>query len=445
MRLPLCILTAPAAAAAALGGNNNLQQPLAVKPSTIPSLGFGTWNLDKSNVTQAVSAALQAGYRHLDCATIYGNQKEVGKGIADGLKKAGVNRTDVWITSKLWNDHHNPNLVQQALDQTLSDLGLDYLDLWLMHWPVASSADGTKLDYLHAWHAMEKLHQTNKLRNIGVSNFSPAQLKDIIQNSDTKPAVHQFEMHPYLPQQDWVATHEALGIAVTAYSPFANTNPTYNSGHDDPPFLLKNTDMVAIADERGCTTAQVALVWGMSRGYSVIPKSSHLDHIKENFGALGCKLHRGDLDRIDALSDKYLKRFNNPSKSYGVKLFDGLQDSLPAYIILDNHGLHTKQANVKNASIRKNPSLPPYPSTRSPISSATHHIPSTKSPILNPLSFLTPTTLHLHPYSFNTHTLTWRSSPNLHRPRISGEKSQRICYSNEKSSCIQRVAPVWGP
>lgn len=108
MKPPLCILTAPAAAAAvaavaALGGNN-LQQPLAVKPSTIPSLGFGTWNLDESNVTEAVSAALEAGYRHIDCATIYGNQKEVGKGIADGLKKAGVNRTDVWITSKLWND-----------------------------------------------------------------------------------------------------------------------------------------------------------------------------------------------------------------------------------------------------------------------------------------------------------------------------------------------------
>lgn len=108
MRLPLYILSAPAAAAAvaaaaALGGNN-LQLPLAVKPSTIPSLGFGTWNLDKSNVTEAVSAALEAGYRHIDCATIYGNQKEVGKGIADGLKKAGVNRTDIWITSKLWND-----------------------------------------------------------------------------------------------------------------------------------------------------------------------------------------------------------------------------------------------------------------------------------------------------------------------------------------------------
>lgn len=173
---------------------------------------------------------------------------------------------------------------------------------------------------------MEKLHKTYKLRNIGVSNFSPAQLKDLIYNSVTKPAVHQFEIHPYLPQADWIADHNTLGIAVTAYSPFANTNPTYKPGDDDPPFLLTNTDMLAIAVERGCTTAQVALVWGMSRGYSVIPKSSHVDHIKENLGALKCKLHDGDLDRIDALSDRYLKRFNNPSKGYGVKLFEGLQD-----------------------------------------------------------------------------------------------------------------------
>lgn len=174
---------------------------------------------------------------------------------------------------------------------------------------------------------MSKLHQTPKLRNIGISNFSPAQLKDLIANSTAKPSVHQFELHPYLPQTQWIDEHKALGIAVTAYSPFANTNPTYTPNDDDPPFLLTNADMLAIAAERGCTTAQVALVWGMSRGYSVIPKASRGDHIKENFGALECKLRDGDLDRIDALSERYLKRFNNPSEGFGVKLFEGLQDS----------------------------------------------------------------------------------------------------------------------
>ncbi|KAL8832889.1 MAG: hypothetical protein Q9170_004691 [Blastenia crenularia] len=316
-----------AVVAVAALGNDDFQQPLAITPSTIPLLGFGTWNLDKSNASEAVSTALQVGYRHLDCATIYGNQKEVGKGIADGLNKTGLKRSDVWITSKLWNDHHDPALVEEALDETLSDLGLAYLDLWLMHWPVGSSQGQNKLDYLEAWHGMERMHQTNKLRNIGVSNFSPAQLKDLIENSDTKPAVHQFEAHPYLPQSKWIDAHKTLGITVTAYSPFANTNPTYKPGEDDPPLLLTNLDMLAIAAERGCTTAQVALVWGMSRGTSVIPKSSHVNHINENFGSLKCKLQDGDLDRIDALSEEYLKRFNNPSKGYGVKLFDGLEDS----------------------------------------------------------------------------------------------------------------------
>ncbi|KAL8899295.1 MAG: hypothetical protein Q9207_006272 [Kuettlingeria erythrocarpa] len=333
MRLNLWILTssASASAVAALGvGGSDLQQPLFSQPSKIPPLGFGTWNLDPSNVTEAVSAALQAGYRHIDCAKAYNNQEAVGKGIADGLKKTGLKRSDIWITSKLWNDHHNSSaLVSEALDWTLVELGLGYLDLWLMHWPVGTDADGnTNLDYLEQ---MERLHGTTKLRHIGVSNFSPAQLQDIIQNSDAKPAVHQFEIHPYLPQTDWIDFHRTHGIAVTAYSPFANTNPTYKSGDDDddddPPLLLKNRDMRAIAAERGCTTAQVALVWGMSRGYSVIPKSSHVDYIKENFGALECKLNGGDLDRIDGLSKRYLKRFNNPSRDYGVKLFEGLEDS----------------------------------------------------------------------------------------------------------------------
>ncbi|KAL8692091.1 MAG: hypothetical protein Q9218_002820 [Villophora microphyllina] len=324
---PLTIATAAAAVAAF--ASSDLQQPLTFAVSKIPYHGFGTWNLDKSNVSEAVSAAIQTGYRHLDCATAYGNQKEVGKGIADGLKKTNLTRSDIWVTSKLWNSHHEPKLVVEALQQTLVDLGLEYLDLWLMHWPVSTSPKTGKneLGYLGAWHAMEKLHETDQLRNIGVSNFSPNQLKDLIDHSTTKPAVHQFEIHPYLPQTTFIEYHKELGIEVTAYSPFANTNPTYTPQPNDPPFLLTNLDMLAIAAERECTTAQVALVWGWSRGYSVIPKSSHLNHIKENFGAIDCHLEKEDMDRIDRLSDKYLKRFNNPSNGWGVKLYEGLQDA----------------------------------------------------------------------------------------------------------------------
>ncbi|KAL9027886.1 MAG: hypothetical protein Q9196_003658 [Gyalolechia fulgens] len=310
------------------------QQPLTTDFSTIPLLGFGTWNLDRSNASEVVSAALQTGYRHIDCATIYGNQKEVGKGIADGLNKTGLKRSDIWVTSKLWNDHHDPALVPEALDQALTELGLEYLDLWLMHWPVASSHGTNKLDYLDAWHAMERLHQTSssKLRRIGVSNFSPRQLHRLIASSPTRPFLHQFEAHPYLPQSDWIRTHRAHGIAVTAYSPLANTNPTYGDAADVPPPLLANPDLRAIAAARGCTAAQVALAWGMARGTAVIPKSAHRERIRENFGARGCGLGDGDLERIDGVSGRFRKRFNNPSESYGVRLFEGLEDSEPAKV-----------------------------------------------------------------------------------------------------------------
>ncbi|KAI9706405.1 MAG: hypothetical protein M1836_003410 [Candelina mexicana] len=297
---------------------------------SIPLIGFGTWNLDPSsgNATAAVSFAIQYGYRHIDCAAAYNNEKEVGKGIADGLKRAGLTRKDIWVTSKLWNDHHASDLVEKGLDTSISNLGVDYLDLFLMHWPVGPSPNGrNRIDYLDAWHAMEKLHRAGKARNIGISNFSPTQLKDLIQNSNSKPAAHQFELHPYLPQKDWVQWHADHGIHVTAYSPLANTNPTYGSPKDGPPPLLENEVMEGIAEKRGCTTAQVALAWAVqSRGTSVIPKSKHEDRIKENLDSEKCVLKNDDLERIEKLGRKPT-RFNNPGKSWGVKLYEGLEDS----------------------------------------------------------------------------------------------------------------------
>ena len=177
---------------------------------------------------------------------------------------------------------------------------------------------------------MEQLLETNKVRNIGVSNFSPAQMKDLIRHSTIKPVVHQFELHPYLQQSDWVAWHHDNGISVTAYSPLGNLNPIYESpgkSKSKPPSLLQNEDITDIAKRRGCTNAQVALSWGMSRGYSVIPKSQHADRIKENFGSINCSLETTDLDLIESVGKQYLKRFNDPSKSWGVSLFEGLDDS----------------------------------------------------------------------------------------------------------------------
>jgi len=165
-----------------------------------------------------------------------------------------------------------------------------------------------------------------KVLNIGISNFSPAQLTEIIAKTGVTPFAHQMELHPYLPQSTWIATHKSLGISVTAYSPLGGTNPIYHPGKETPP-LLKNDVLLEIAGKTHCTPAQVALAWGIKRGTSVIPKSAHEDHFVENLEALQCDLGIKDLAKIDLLAKKYLTRFSNPSKSWGVKLFEGLEDA----------------------------------------------------------------------------------------------------------------------
>ncbi|KAJ8604992.1 hypothetical protein MRB53_041589 [Persea americana] len=310
--------------------SNQIQQPLhddaAVQPlasSDMPLLGFGTWNLKAENTSDAVSWAIQTGYRHIDCAVAYGNQVEVGAGIADGLAKTGLSRDDLWITSKLWNDQHGSQQnVEDAIDHTLEELGIDYLDLWHMHWPISDGIFSKSIEYIDTWKWMEHVANSGRVHHLGVSNFSPEQLADLINHASVKPQVHQMELHPYLQQKSWLETHEKLGIHVTAYSPLAGTNPTYDKG--DPPHLLKNRIVQKIAIRRKCTAAQVVLKWGLIRGTSVIPKSIHKDYISENFLALECPLRQSDVNRLDELGD-YHHRFNNPSKSWVSEVL--LQDS----------------------------------------------------------------------------------------------------------------------
>jgi alcohol dehydrogenase (NADP+) len=174
-----------------------------------------------------------------------------------------------------------------------------------------------------------------KVHHIGVSNFSPHQLQKVISTTGIKPYAHQMELHPYLQQSDWIKSHEDLGISVTAYSPLGNSNPTYrfDTEKKEPPPLLENDLITNIALRRNCTSAQVALAWGFrrgagrGRGLSIIPKSSHIEHIKENFGAFDCVLEDEDLEAIKSIEKDYVKRFNNPSKGWGVKLFEGLDDA----------------------------------------------------------------------------------------------------------------------
>ena len=175
---------------------------------------------------------------------------------------------------------------------------------------------------------MYVVKRAGSVRHIGVSNFSPAQLQDLISNAGFPiPEYHQMEMHPYLHQNEFLQLHKDHGINVTAYSPLANLNPTYGSPGESPnapPILLQNEVMKEIAKRRDCTPAQVALAWGMQRGTSVIPKSAHEARIKENYGAVDCKLSFLDHDMIGEVGHKYLKRYNNPSKDWGVDLYDGL-------------------------------------------------------------------------------------------------------------------------
>lgn len=196
-----------------------------------------------------------------------------------------------------------------------------------MHWPVASTKNGNKIDFIDTWKAMITLLESGKTRNIGIANFSPAQLEALLNSTTHPPSVHQMELHPYLPQTEWINYHKTHGIAVTAYSPFAGTNPTYGEPKDAPPHLLENKAIIKIADARHCTPAQVALAWGLSRGTSVIPKSAHVDRISENFKSPHCLLRKEDYRVIADLGDTFTHRFNNPSKSWGLALYEGLQDS----------------------------------------------------------------------------------------------------------------------
>jgi alcohol dehydrogenase (NADP+) len=245
--------------------------------------------------------------------------------VGKGLAASHIPRSSIWITSKLWNDAHRPANVKPALKKTLSDLGVDYVDLYLMHWPVAfdPTKKGTVVDnktsILDTWYAMEELVRAGLAKNIGVSNFAKHQVETIFKHCRICPAAHEFETHPYLQQPDFVKWHHEQGIQVIAYSPFANLNPIYDS---KMPPILEDPFFISLAAVKNVTIPQLVLAWGMQRETVVIPKSVHQEWIAENFGALNVQLDETEMQLI-ALQDKKM-RFNNPSKSWGVDLFDDL-------------------------------------------------------------------------------------------------------------------------
>ncbi|KAJ9245773.1 hypothetical protein DTO169E5_492 [Paecilomyces variotii] len=253
----------------------------------IPAVGLGTWLSKPNEVEDAVEVALRAGYRHIDAAAVYQNEAEVGR----GWKKSGVPREQIFITSKLWNSHHHPDHVEEGLNKTLKDLQTDYLDLYLIHWPIAfEHSDETlfpidpvtkrfrlaDIPISDTWAALEKLVKAGKIRSIGISNFTIAETEKLLKTATIPPAVNQIEAHPYLQQPELLKWHKEKNILVVAYSPLGNN--IYNL-----PRVVDDPAIQEIAKKLGKDPAQLLISWAIQRGTAVLPKSVTPARIQSNF------------------------------------------------------------------------------------------------------------------------------------------------------------------
>lgn len=276
----------------------------------MPMLGLGTWKSGPGEVYQAVLWALEAGYRHIDCAAIYQNEKEVGDALKKAFKDGTVTREDVWVTSKLWNNAHEIDKVEGGIQKSLADLQLDYLDLYLIHWPISlkeemffpKSGDDF-LDYKtvplsDTWKGMEALKKKELTKHIGVSNFNISKLKEILDACVIAPEMNQIELHPYLPQEGLVGFCKESGINLTAYSPLGSADRPKARQKEDDPILMEHKIFKDIAKKHGVSVAQVLIAWSLHRDIAVIPKSANKERITANFTAKDVELKADDLKSI---------------------------------------------------------------------------------------------------------------------------------------------------
>jgi len=310
----------------------------------MPQVGLGCWKIPKDVVGNLVYEAIKSGVRHLDCACDYGNEVEVGHGVKRAIDEGIVTRADLWITSKLWNTYHAKEHVRMACEKSLSDMGVDYFDLYLIHFPICLKyvpfevayppewmfpGEGkivqSPVPYHETWMAMEELVKAGLAKSVGTCNIMCQQLMDILSYCTITPAVNQVEMHPYLTQQSLVDYCKSVGIHITAFSPLGSSS-YIELGMDGGKGTgaLNEPVVKAVAAEVGRTAAQVVLRWGVQRGVSIIPKSSKAERIVENFSLFDFELSDAQMESITALNAN--QRFNDP----GVFCV-GMGGSIPIY------------------------------------------------------------------------------------------------------------------
>ena len=307
-------------------------QTIAVGTNSMPVVGLGLWKIDPANVAQAVYDAIKAGYRHLDSAADYGNEAEVGEGIKRAIGDGLCTREALWVTSKLWNTFHREEHVAAACRKSLDDLGLDYFDLYLVHFPIALKyvdfADRYPPEWLfdpsaeaptmqrdlvplsETWSAMERLVDDGLARHIGVCNYNTGLLHDLMSYARIKPAMLQIESHPYLTQESLIRTAQEYGMAVTAFSPLGASSYLELDMASQEETVLTERVVAEIAERHDVSAAQVVLRWGLQRGTSVIPKTTKPERLSENLALAGFELSQDEMAAISGLNKN--RRFNDP-------------------------------------------------------------------------------------------------------------------------------------